>query len=109
MVEVERGCACSASFHSTIVSQIAVCALTWATWRSPHATVRDRRPGRLSWAGKRTFIGTARSSARAASVRSDKALARHRTLRRYLIDPTIAVHNGRIVKRTGGRRSEALL
>ncbi len=31
----------------------------------------------------------------------DRTLARLRTLRSDLIDPTIAVHNGRIVKRTG--------
>ena len=31
----------------------------------------------------------------------DRILARLRTLRSDLIDPTIAVHHGRIVKRTG--------
>ena len=31
----------------------------------------------------------------------DRILARLRTLRSDLIDPTIAVHNGRVVKRTG--------
>src|SRR5918996_4773542 len=31
----------------------------------------------------------------------DRTLARLRTLRSDLIDPTIAVHNGRVVKRTG--------
>src|SRR5215472_3132319 len=31
----------------------------------------------------------------------DRTLARLRALRSDLIDPTIAVHNGRIVKRTG--------
>ena len=31
----------------------------------------------------------------------DRTLARLRALRSDLIDPTIAVHNGRVVKRTG--------
>ena len=30
----------------------------------------------------------------------DRTLARLRALRSYLIDPTIAVHNGRVVRRT---------
>ena len=32
----------------------------------------------------------------------DRTLARLRSLRSDLIDPTIAVHHGRVVKRTGG-------
>ena len=35
----------------------------------------------------------------------DRTLARLRALRSDLIDPTIAVHNGRVVKRTGAARS----
>ena len=38
---------------------------------------------------------------RLAGVDQDEILARLRTLRSDLIDPTIAVHHGRIVKRTG--------
>ncbi len=38
---------------------------------------------------------------RLAGADEDRTLARLRTLRSDLIDPTIAVHNGRIVKRTG--------
>jgi adenylate cyclase len=38
---------------------------------------------------------------RLAGVDEDRILARLRTLRSDLIDPTIAVHHGRIVKRTG--------
>ncbi|MGK9168122.1 adenylate/guanylate cyclase domain-containing protein [Inquilinus limosus] len=38
---------------------------------------------------------------RLASADEDRILARLRTLRSDLIDPTIAVHNGRVVKRTG--------
>jgi class 3 adenylate cyclase len=36
-----------------------------------------------------------------ASAYEDRTLARIRSLRSDLIDPTIAVHNGRVVKRTG--------
>jgi adenylate cyclase len=38
---------------------------------------------------------------RLASTDEDRTLARMRALRSDLIDPTIAVHNGRVVKRTG--------
>src|SRR5271156_3257650 len=38
---------------------------------------------------------------RLAGADEDRILARMRTLRSDLIDPTIAVHNGRIFKRTG--------
>src|SRR5215831_12987189 len=38
---------------------------------------------------------------RLASTDEDRTLARLRALRSDLIDPTIAVHNGRVVKRTG--------
>ena len=38
---------------------------------------------------------------RLAGVDEDRILARLRTLRSDLIDPTISVHNGRVVKRTG--------
>src|SRR6202521_4366245 len=38
---------------------------------------------------------------RLAGTDEDRILARLRALRSDLIDPTIAVHNGRIVKRTG--------
>ena len=38
---------------------------------------------------------------RLACVDEDRTLARLRALRSDLIDPTIAVHNGRVVKRTG--------
>src|SRR6516164_6360478 len=38
---------------------------------------------------------------RLAGSDEDRTLARLRALRSDLIDPTIAVHNGRIVKRTG--------
>ena len=38
---------------------------------------------------------------RLAGADEDRILARHRALRSDLIDPTIALHHGRIVKRTG--------
>ena len=38
---------------------------------------------------------------RLAGADEDRILARLRSLRSDLIDPTIAVHNGRVVKRTG--------
>ena len=38
---------------------------------------------------------------RLAGADEDRTLARLRALRSELIDPTIAVHNGRVVKRTG--------
>src|SRR5271154_3269198 len=38
---------------------------------------------------------------RLAGADEDRTLARLRTLRSDLVDPTIAVHHGRIVKRTG--------
>jgi adenylate cyclase len=40
---------------------------------------------------------------RLAGADEDRILARLRTLRSELIDPTIAVHHGRIVQRTGDR------
>lgn len=39
---------------------------------------------------------------RLADRDNDRALARLRTLRSVLIDPTIAMHHGRVFKRTGG-------
>ncbi len=38
---------------------------------------------------------------RLAGADEDRTLARLRTLRSDLIDPTVSVHNGRVVKRTG--------
>src|SRR5438552_17921244 len=38
---------------------------------------------------------------RLAGADEDRTLARLRALRSDLIDPTVALHNGRIVKRTG--------
>jgi adenylate cyclase len=38
---------------------------------------------------------------RLAAADEDRTLARLRALRNDLIDPTIAVHKGRVVKRTG--------
>src|SRR5271166_6034850 len=41
---------------------------------------------------------------RLAGADEDRTLARLRGLRRDLIDPAIAVHHGRVVKRTGDKR-----
>ena len=38
---------------------------------------------------------------RMAGADEDRTLARLRALRSDLIDPTISVHNGRVIKRTG--------
>ena len=38
---------------------------------------------------------------RLSGADEDRTLARLRALRSDLIDPTIAIHNGRVVKRTG--------
>ena len=40
---------------------------------------------------------------RLASADEDRTLARLRALRSDMVDPAIAVHNGHVVKRTGGR------
>ena len=44
---------------------------------------------------------------RLAGSDEDRTLARLRALRSDLIDPTIAVHNGRVVKRTGDGASSS--
>ena len=44
---------------------------------------------------------TSSDSAGSTGADEDRTLARLRALRSDLIDPTIAVHNGRVVKRTG--------
>src|SRR6516164_4082199 len=47
------------------------------------------------------LIADAVGYSRLAGVDEDRTLARLRSLRSDLIDPTISVHHGRIVKRTG--------
>ena len=42
---------------------------------------------------------------RLAGADEDRTLARLRTLRSDLVDPTVAVHHGRVVKRTGDESS----
>src|SRR5690242_1665483 len=65
------------------------------------------------WQGSRSGVGTWRPQdssdpggrrigfSRLAGADEDRTLARLRALRSDVIDPTIAVHNGRVVKRTG--------
>ena len=50
---------------------------------------------------RRYFAPTWSAISRLAGADEDRILARLRALRSDLIDPTIAVHNGRVVKRTG--------
>jgi class 3 adenylate cyclase len=74
----------------------------------PCGSRRDRRSARF---GNSTVSETRKLAAilvsdivgysRLARADEDRILARLRTLRSDLIDPTIAVHHGRIVKRTG--------
>src|SRR5271157_393375 len=47
------------------------------------------------------FVSDVVGYSRLAGADEDRILARLRTLRSDLIDPTISVHHGRIVKRTG--------
>src|SRR5271156_1439423 len=69
-------------------------------------------PKRLTRSRRRSAVGETRKLAailvsdvvgysRLAGADEDRILARLRTLRSDLIDPTIAVHHGRVVKRTG--------
>src|SRR5271156_1989891 len=69
-------------------------------------------PKRLTWPWRRRAVGETRKLAailvsdvvgysRLAGADEDRILARLRALRSDLIDPTIAVHHGRVVKRTG--------
>src|SRR3984885_13974121 len=93
----------------------------------PSATTSSGRPGRSIWAEREGPIGSFCAILTAAEGRAmtetrkiaailaadvvgfsrlagadeDRTLARLRALRSDLIDPTIAVHNGRVVKRTG--------
>jgi adenylate cyclase len=46
---------------------------------------------------------------RLAGADEDRTLARLRALRSDLIDPTIAVHNGRVVKRTATALSSSFV
>jgi adenylate cyclase len=74
----------------------------------PCSTHRDRRSGNL---GTKAVSETRKLAAilvsdivgysRLAAADEDRILARLRTLRSDLIDPLLAVHHGRVVKRTG--------
>ena len=48
-----------------------------------------------------SLLPTSSEFSRMTGADEDRTLARLRALRSDLIDPTIAVHNGRVVKRTG--------
>ena len=81
-----------------------------ASLRSPEALPDD--PKRLTRSRRRNAVSETRKLAailvsdvvgysRLTGADEDRILARLRTLRSDLIDPTIAVHHGRVVKRTG--------
>ena len=79
-----------------------------AAWKCSHAhTTCDRRSGFGTNAVSETrklaaiLVSDVVGYSRLAGADEDGILARLRTLRSDLIDPTIAVHHGRIVKRTG--------
>ena len=63
--------------------------------------MRRRRDEPKPGNSRRSFARTWSAISRLAGADEDRILARLRALRSDLIDPTIAVHHGRIVKRTG--------
>src|ERR1700728_2518535 len=75
------------------------------------AGVLNRGCGSMDHGGRTVMTATRKLAAilaadvvgysRLAGADEDRTLARLRALRSDLIDPTIAVHNGRVVKRTG--------
>jgi hypothetical protein len=79
-----------------------------AAWKRSHAQAQgDRGSGGCIIAVNETrklaaiLVADVVGYSRLAGADEDRILARPRTLRSDLIDPTIAVHHGRIVKRTG--------
>ena len=83
-----------------------------ASLRCPPQRLCPDDPKRLTRSGRRSAVSETRKLAailvsdvvgysRLAGADEDRILARLRTLRSDLIDPTIAVHHGRVVKRTG--------
>ena len=83
-----------------------------ATWKRSHAhATTTRRSGDLGISAvsetrklAAILVADIVGYSRLAGADEDRILARLRTLRSDLIDPTIAVHHGRIVKRTGDDR-----
>src|SRR5580693_4583309 len=77
----------------------------------PRAGVLNRGCGSMDRGGRNVMTETRKLAAilaadvvgysRLAGADEDRTLARLRALRSDLIDPTVAVHNGRVVKRTG--------
>ena len=87
-----------------------------ASLRCPQRFCPDD-PKRLPRSRRRSAVGETRKLAailvsdvvgysRLAGADEDRILARLRALRSDLIDPTIAVHHGRVVKRTGDVRTD---
>jgi adenylate cyclase len=92
------------------------CSSQWSTSLSRLCDVAQRLfpddPKRLTRSPRRSAVGETRKLAailvsdvvgysRLTGADEDRILARLRALRSDLIDPTIAVHHGRVVKRTG--------
>ena len=83
-----------------------------AAWKRNHAqATATRRSGDLGISAvsetrklAAILVADIVGYSRLAGADEDRILARLRTLRSDLIDPTIAVHHGRIVKRTGDGR-----
>ena len=71
--------------------------------RTPKRLTRSRRRSAVSETRKLAaiLVSDVVGYSRLAGADEDRILARLRALRSDLIDPTIAVHHGRIVKRTG--------
>src|SRR6187549_4193226 len=71
----------------------------------PHAFLLSWRSGEVPMSEKRKLAAILAADvvgySRLAGADEDRTLARLRALRSDLIDPTIAVHNGRVIKRTG--------
>jgi len=74
--------------------RVTICALRYNGKRTEGAVVETRKLVAILAAD---VVGYRRL----AGSDEDRTLARLRALRSDLIDPTIAVHNGRVVKRTG--------
>jgi class 3 adenylate cyclase len=80
-----------------------------AAWKRSHAQATATRrspcfgPDAVSETRKLAaiLVSDVVGYSRLAGADEDRILARLRTLRSDLIDPTIAVHHGRVVKRTG--------
>src|SRR3984885_12018275 len=88
--------------RSTFLSRLCDAAQTRCT-DDPKRLIRSRRRSAVGETRKLAaiLVSDVVGYSRLNGAEEDRILARLRTLRSDLIDPTIAVHHGRIVKRTG--------